>query len=43
MDDETRKGVFFLAIIGLVLLGAYIAAQAFQGEQYLTITRLFTR
>jgi hypothetical protein len=42
MDDETKKGVFLLALIGLVLLGAYFAAQAFQGGEYFTITRLFS-
>jgi hypothetical protein len=42
MDDETRKGVFLVFIIALVLLGAYLAAQAWQASNQDTLTYPFT-
>jgi hypothetical protein len=41
MDDETRKGVFLIFIIALVLLGAYLAAQGWQGSNQDTATYPF--
>lgn len=41
MDDETRKGVFLIFIIALVMVGAYLAAQAWQASNQETATYPF--